>query len=100
MDKVWRGIVSYWSGNEELYKAFLIAIGLRTVFFVIPNLIISRGELLLLFIVFVAVTIWSMVSVWRCASNTTIPFWFWVARIFVVINIVGWIGTIRDLLVN
>ena len=35
-----------------------------------------------MFIIFVAVTVWSLVSVWRCASNATIPFWFWVAQHF------------------
>ena len=78
-------VITAWRGDEKLWQVFwVVGIGLY---------ILSRGAVVMLetsdatfgsytlFVLFtMVVQVWWMVSVWRCARNTSLPLWVWLAR--------------------
>jgi hypothetical protein len=94
---MWRKILSFWNGNEELWNAFWIVgicsnivteIGLGAAFNATEYYnITSLGLLILILIPYIAIKVWTIVSVWRCAPNTSNKIWCWIARGIIILSI-------------
>lgn len=38
------------------------------------------------YLVFGVTAVWLLIAIWKCASNTTLRVWFWLSRIYVVVQ--------------
>ena len=41
------------------------------------------------FIAFGIAAAWLLVAIWKCAPNVTVRVWFWLSRVYVVIQFLG-----------
>jgi hypothetical protein len=81
-----------WRGNAPLWKAFwLYNIGLYFIVGLVLNVVLGDGALRWLFGIFLGLPfmLWSLVSLWRCASNTKLPLWSFLARVWVILSVPG-----------
>jgi tetratricopeptide (TPR) repeat protein len=93
---MWKIILSYWYGNEKLWKAFWI-VGWGGCFFIgaaswatrlcFPTRPTPRWEAVLSLIIAITIIVWITVSVWRCAPNTTSKIWCWAARVIAILYV-------------
>jgi hypothetical protein len=87
-------ILSSFNGNEKLWMAYWVN------FFAINNAASNLAEQFVIgksvtiqviaLIIILAVLIWSMVSVWRCAFNVENHYWGYVARVMVIAGPAFW----------
>lgn len=83
-------ILSSFNGHEKLWMAYWIN------FVVVNNAVSNLVESFVIYknitiqiiasIVSLAVLIWGMVSVWRCAFNVKNHYWGYIARVMVVVG--------------
>jgi len=96
-------ITESWNGQRPLYKVFwlyyilgIFVIGLALVSFVrIGPLLPERMTLILVCAIGVFVPLWklwALVSVWRCAANSSYSVYTFVARAYVVLFVLLLIG--------
>lgn len=83
-------ILSSFNGHEKLWMAYWINfVGINNAvsnlmekFVIDKNIIIQ----IIALIVSLAVLIWGMVSVWRCAFNVKNHYWGYIARVIVIVG--------------
>jgi tetratricopeptide (TPR) repeat protein len=101
---MWKIILSYWYGNEKLWKAFWILVpGSNFGIGVAVNAaehykVTSIGVVALLLVIIITIEVWVTVSVWRCAPNTPKKIWCWIVRIIIILSISNAVGEISTCL--
>jgi hypothetical protein len=77
-----------WRGEQPLRTVFwgygVAASGALIALYVIAFYVDHIGLRQALLLCFAAYTVWILVSVWRCANNTSEPFWGLMARLLTV----------------
>jgi hypothetical protein len=88
------------SGSERLYKVFWL---LWVPFLVLTVLIRKHTQGLasegigrslgwpeyIGYLAFGIVAAWLLIAIWKCASNVSLRIWFWLSRIYVVVQFLG-----------
>ena len=87
-------IKSAWQGGQKLWQVFWLGLlSIYAVVFISGTLLAPLPYSPLVYSVWYAscfaMSIWWWVSVWRCAPNTSLAFWKYLARIFVVFQAVN-----------
>ena len=87
-------LVTSWRGQERLYKVFWVyGFAIHLVFFAVgvaAGYLGAPAILLPLVPLYLAYSVWLLVSMWRCAGNVDWSGWTYLARIWVGIACVGW----------
>ena len=87
-------LVASWRGQERLYKVFWVyGFAIHLVFFAVgvaAGYLGAPAILLPLVPLYLAYSVWLLVSMWRCAGNVDWSGWTYLARIWVGIACVGW----------
>lgn len=97
------------SGNERLWKVFwLLWIPFLALVLFVRRILIeiasseatrsSPWSLYLLFLCFGICSIWLLIALWKCSSNVKFRVFFWVGRVYVVIQFMGLIQAAGTLL--
>ena len=90
-------LLSYWDGEQKLWKAFwLLGFIFQILFFYFLLFLLYVGMLLKLtwsikitvFLLSNIYTVWILVSIWNCAYNVKNKIWGDVSRLVVVLNII------------
>ncbi len=88
-------IKSFWRGEEALWRVWLIAFPIAWAVLA-PTLILSQklgGGFAPAVIAIFIVNTWLLVSVWRCAKNAKLKFWFIFNRGYILLCIfIGFIA--------
>jgi len=101
---MWKIILSYWYGNEKLWKAFwILGVGSNFGIGVAVNAaehykVTSIGVVALMLVFIIVIKVWVIVSVWRCAPNTPNKIWCWIARGIIILSISNAAGEISAFL--
>jgi len=90
--------LSFWRGEEQLWKAFwVVGFAITAVLWVTSHFAAEKNLPIIwwqvFYVVALVVQIWWMVSVWRCAKNSSKHFWFILGRTAVVLS---GLNTIKD----
>ena len=90
-------LLSYWNGEQKLWKAFwLLGFIFQILFFYFLLFLLYVGMLLKLtwsikitiFLLSNIYTVWILVSIWNCAYNVKNKIWGDISRIIVVLNVI------------
>ena len=90
-------LLSYWNGEQKLWKAFwLLGFIFQILFFYFLLLLLYVGTLLKLtwsikitiFLLSNIYTVWILVSIWNCAYNVKNKIWGNISRIIVIFNVI------------
>ena len=90
-------LLSYWDGEQKLWKAFwLLGFIFQILFFYFLLFLLYVGMLLKLtwsikitiFLLSNIYTVWILVSIWNCAYNVKNKIWGDISRLVVVLNII------------
>ena len=90
-------LLSYWNGEQKLWKAFwLLGFIFQILFFYFLLLLLYVGILLKLtwsikitiFLLSNIYTVWILVSIWNCAYNVKNKIWGNISRIIVIFNVI------------
>jgi len=46
------------------------------------------------YLAFGIIAAWMLISIWKCASNVNLRVWFWLSRIYVVVQFLGLLQTV------
>lgn len=81
-------IKSSWRGEQPLWKAYWLNLTAIPLFLgwmgeVVPDTWVT---VIVYLVILLAVYVWALVSVWRCASNTSREIWTLLARGIVIIS--------------
>tara|TARA_B100001123_G_scaffold432524_1_gene555729 strand:- start:594 stop:965 length:372 start_codon:yes stop_codon:yes gene_type:complete len=97
VNKIENFLLSYWNGNEKLWKAFwLMGFVFQIIIFYSLIFILYIGLFfgltwsikITIFIVSNLYTIWILVSIWNCAYNVKNKIWGDISRVIVVLNVI------------
>ena len=97
LNKIENFLLSYWNGEQKLWKAFwLMGFVFQFLFLYFLLFLLYLGLLIgltwsikvTIFIISNIYQIWILVSVWNCAYNVKNKNWGYVARIIVVLNVI------------
>ena len=97
INKIETFLLSYWYGEQKLWKAFwLLGFVFQILFFYFLLFLLYVGMLLKLtwsikitiFLLSNIYTVWILVSIWNCAYNVKNKIWGDVSRLVVVLNII------------
>ena len=97
VNKIENFLLSYWNGNEKLWKAFwLMGFVFQIILFYSLIFILYIGLFfgltwsikITIFIVSNLYTIWILVSIWNCAYNVKNKIWGDISRVIVVLNVI------------
>ena len=92
---------AHWNGQASLASAYwLIGVLGGVVFSVLFNLLASSPIALLIFLVWVPYTVFALVSIWRCAWNTSWKGWGYIARALVLLNVLSVLGALASVLLQ
>ena len=79
---------AHWQGQASLASAYwLIGMLGSLVFALLFNLLGSQQAALLVFLAWIPYTVFALVSIWRCAWNTSWKGWGYIARALVLLNV-------------
>ena len=90
-------LLSYWDGEQKLWKAFwLLGFIFQILFFYFLLFLLYVGMLLKLtwsikitvFLLSNIYTVWILVSIWNCAYNVKTKIWGDISRLIVVLNVI------------
>ena len=90
-------LLSYWNGEQKLWKAFwLLGFIFQILFFYFLLFLLYVGMLLKLtwsikitvFLLSNIYTVWILVSIWNCAYNVKDKIWGDISRVIVVLNVI------------
>ena len=90
-------LLSYWDGEQKLWKAFwLLGFIFQILFFYFLLFLLYVGMLLKLtwsikitiFLLSNIYTVWILVSIWNCAYNVKNKIWGDISRVIVVLNVI------------
>ena len=90
-------LLSYWDGEQKLWKAFwLLGFVFQILFFYFLLFLLYVGMLLKLtwsikitvFLLSNIYTVWILVSIWNCAYNVKNKIWGDISRVIVVLNVI------------
>ena len=90
-------LLSYWNGEQKLWKAFwLLGFIFQILFFYFLLFLLYVGMLLKLtwsikitiFLLSNIYTVWILVSIWNCAYNVKTKIWGNISRLIVVLNVI------------
>ena len=90
-------LLSYWNGEQKLWKAFwILGFVFQILFFYFLLFLLYIGMLLKLtwsikitiFLLSNIYTVWILVSIWNCAYNVKNKIWGDISRIIVVLNVI------------
>ena len=90
-------LLSYWDGEQKLWKAFwLLGFIFQILFFYFLLFLLYVGMLLKLtwsikitvFLLSNIYTVWILVSIWNCAYNIKNKIWGNISRVIVVLNVI------------
>lgn len=80
---------AHWEGKASLASAYwLVGVLGGVVFLFLFNLLASNPAVLLVLIAWLPYAVFSVVSIWRCAWNSSWRGWGYIARTVVVLNII------------
>ena len=97
LNKIEDFILSYWNGEQKLWKAFwLMGFVFQILFLYFLLLLLYVGVLIgltlsikiTIFIISNIYQIWILVSVWNCAYNVKNKNWGHVSRVIVILNVI------------
>ena len=97
INKIETFLLSYWDGEQKLWKAFwLLGFIFQILFFYFLLFLLYVGMLLKLtwsikitvFLLSNIYTIWILVSIWNCAYNVKDKIWGDISRVIVVLNVI------------
>ena len=97
LNKVENFLLSYWNGEQKLWKAFwLLGFIFQILFFYFLLFLLYVGMLLKLtwsikitiFLLSNIYTVWILVSIWNCAYNVKDKIWGDISRVIVVLNVI------------
>ena len=90
-------LLSYWNGEQKLWKAFwLLGFIFQILFFYFLLFLLYLGLLIgltwsikiIIFLISNIYTIWILVSIWNCAYNVKNKIWGNLSRVIVVLNVI------------
>ena len=90
-------LLSYWNGEQKLWKAFwLLGFIFQILFFYFLLFLLYVGMLLKLtwsikitiFLLSNIYTVWILVSIWNCAYNVKNKIWGDISRLIIVLNVI------------
>ena len=90
-------LLSYWNGEQKLWKAFwILGFIFQILFFYFLLFLLYVGMLLKLtwsikitiFLLSNIYTVWILVSIWNCAYNVKTKIWGDISRLIVVLNVI------------
>ena len=97
LNKVESFLLSYWNGEQKLWKAFwIMGFAFQILFFYFLLFLSYIGFLFGLtwsikatvFLISNIYTIWILVSIWNCAYNVKNKIWGDLSRVIVVLNVI------------
>ena len=97
INKIETFLLSYWDGEQKLWKAFwILGFIFQILFFYFLLFLLYVGMLLKLtwsikitvFLLSNIYTIWILVSIWNCAYNVKDKIWGDISRVIVVLNVI------------
>ena len=97
INKIETFLLSYWDGEQKLWKAFwLLGFIFQILFFYFLLFLLYVGMLLKLtwsikitvFLLSNIYTVWILVSIWNCAYNVKNKIWGDISRVIVVLNVI------------
>ena len=97
LNKIEDFVLSYWNGEQKLWKAFwLMGFVFQILFFYFLLFLLYLGSLIgltwsikiIVFLISNIYTIWILVSIWNCAYNVKNKIWRNLSRVIVVLNVV------------
>ena len=97
INKIETFLLSYWDGEQKLWKAFwLLGFIFQILFFYFLLFLLYVGMLLKLtwsikisvFLLSNISTVWILVSIWNCAYNVKNKIWGNISRVIVVLNVI------------
>ena len=97
LNKVESLLLSYWNGEQKLWKAFWIMGFVFQILFFYFLLFLSYFGFLfgltwsikvIIFLISNIYTIWILVSIWNCAYNVKNKIWGDLSRVIVVLNVI------------
>ena len=97
LNKIEVFLLSYWNGEQKLWKAFwLLGFIFQILFFYFLLFLLYVGMLLKLtwsikitiFLLSNIYTVWILVSIWNCAYNVKTKIWGDISRLIVVLNVI------------
>ncbi len=90
-------LLSYWNGEQKLWKAFwILGFIFQILFFYFLLFLLYVGMLLKLtwsikitiFLLSNIYTVWILVSIWNCAYNVKTKIWGDISRLIFVLNVI------------
>ena len=97
LNKVDSFLLSYWNGEQKLWKAFwIMGFVFQILFFYFLLFLSYIGFLfgltwsikVIIFLISNIYTIWILVSIWNCAYNVKNKIWGDLSRVIVVLNVI------------
>ena len=97
LNKVESFLLSYWNGEQKLWKAFwIMGFAFQILFFYFLLFLSYIGFLfgltwsikVTVFLISNIYTIWILVSIWNCAYNVKNKIWGDLSRVIVVLNVI------------
>ena len=97
LNKVESLLLSYWNGEQKLWKAFwIMGFVFQILFFYFLLFLSYIGFLfgltwsikVIIFLISNIYTIWILVSIWNCAYNVKNKIWGDLSRVIVVFNVI------------
>jgi len=97
LNKVESLLLSYWNGEQKLWKAFwIMGFVFQILFFYFLLFLSYIGFLfgltwsikVIIFLISNIYTIWILVSIWNCAYNVKNKIWGDLSRVIVVLNVI------------
>ena len=97
LNKVDSFLLSYWNGEQKLWKAFwIMGFAFQILFFYFLLFLSYIGFLfgltwsikVTVFLISNIYTIWILVSIWNCAYNVKNKIWGDLSRVIVVLNVI------------
>ena len=97
LNKVESLLLSYWNGEQKLWKAFwIMGFVFQILFFYFLLFLSYIGFLfgltwsikVIIFLISNIYTIWILVSIWNCAYNVQNKIWGDLSRVIVVLNVI------------
>jgi hypothetical protein len=83
-----RSLAAHWHGQASLASAYwLFGVLGGSVFLVLFWLVGSNPLVLVIFLAWIPYTVFALVSIWRCAWNTSWKGWGYIARVIVILNV-------------
>lgn len=92
-----QSLTAHWKGEASLASAYwLIGVLGGMVFSLLSIMLASSSAILLVFIAWIPYSIFALVSIWRCAWNSSWRGWGYLARSVVVVNILYFANLFLD----